>query len=246
MTAMPTEQRPMKPPVGKTRLVSKPDEQQVLVMNQETDARTALTRGLKEYLEQLEWEASGGRKIRFERAVDTWADMEDGKVPYPSVAVQTTAPGIYDASKFAPAPANTDMLPNGLYLVSPCELVAPMQVEVWSTDTDERMALSAMLEQSLISPTTWMYGVRLALPHYFGLHAEYEFIDSSYQDSDVDATRRKRNLVINMTGRVPVARPISLPLAVVLPASGLLTPDMAEALRAKTGKAILRLALEVE
>lgn len=244
-TALPTEQPLLRPPIGRTRLMATPDDKQVLTTNQETDARTALSRGLKEYLEQLEWTASGGRRIRFERVLDVWAEPEDGKAGYPSAVVQGAGAGTYDASKLSPSADSKDRLPNGLYLLSPCELTQTLQVEVWASDSEERLAIVAMLEQALIAPTSWLYGIRLALPHYFGLVAEYEFTGLNYLDSEQDAGRRKRNAVITLTGRVPVARAVALPLAVVVPAMGMLSAGQADAMRNRTGEVVLRLALEV-
>lgn len=222
-----------------------PGDKQVLTSNQETDARTALARGLKEYLEQLQWTAQGGRHIRFERVLDVWAEPEDGKAGYPCAVVQGTGPGVYDASKLSPSPSDKDRLPNGLYLVSPCEFTQALKVEAWMVDPEERVAVVAMLEQAIIAPTSWMYGFRLSMPHYFGLVAEYEFTGLDYIDSEQDAVRRYRKAVVTLTGRVPVARVVALPLAVVVPALGMLSAEQEAAMRNRTSEVILRLALDV-
>lgn len=245
ITAQPTELAPLAPPIGRTRLMVQPSDKQELTSNQETDARTALARGIKEYLEQLQWTAQGGRHIRFERVLDVWAEPEDGKAGYPCAVVQGTGPGTYDASKFSPSPSDKDRLPSGLFLVSPCELVQAFQVEVWAVDPEERLAIVAMLESALIAPTSWLYGIRLSLPHYFGLVAEYEFTGLNYIDSEQDAVRRYRKAMVTLTGRVPVARAVALPLAVVVPALGMLSAEQEAAMRNRTSEVILRLALDV-
>ena len=49
------------PPAVGTRLVSDAEDLRSFTANQETDARTALTRGLAEYISTLTWADAGGR-----------------------------------------------------------------------------------------------------------------------------------------------------------------------------------------
>jgi hypothetical protein len=69
-----------------------------------------------------------------------------------------------------------------------------------------------MLENALVPTLNW-YGVRLALPHYFGAHATYELMSSAYVDSDADATRRNRNVALSLKGVVDVLHLRDAPLA---------------------------------
>lgn len=196
-----------------TTLVLRPDEREALTAVQKTDVRTALTRGLAEYLLQLSFEAIGGRRVAFRKVVDTWADAEE-RVMYPYAVVQAPGEGNYDAVSFTPH-VDADQflpLPDGRFLVRLSEFTANLTVEVWANDIEERMALMAMLERDL-SPVDWMYGVRLRLPHYFNVHASYEPGPSSYTDSDEEAIKRYRKATVRVSAACAVIRLSTFPAA---------------------------------
>lgn len=196
---------------GGTRLIVDPTEKQRYTINKETDARTALTRGLKEYLLQLQVNMEG-RIIQFDQVFDTYPDFEDG-ARYPAALVHSMDEGVYDASKLTVTPNTKTRMPSpdeDLYLVSPAEYVLMIKIEMWATDAVERAALCAMLEDAM-SPVLYIgSGVRLELPHYHSTRAEYEMVSHTYTDGDAEAMRRFRVATMNVRGRVPVIRVASL------------------------------------
>ncbi len=201
------------PPNGPTRLITAPNIKHRFNAIQETDARTALSRGLKEYVEQLQFELLG-RTEHFISVYETWAAPEDD-ANYPSASINSTTKGKYDASKFQvqmPQASNIIAMSNGLYPVSPCEYTLDMMLTVWAEDSVQREALCAMLEKEL-NPLDWRYGLLLELPFYFNQRATYEVMDSGYADNEDDVQRRRRKAEFTIRGCVPVTRVEQLPQA---------------------------------
>jgi hypothetical protein len=200
-------------PASAVALIADPRTQQVLTSRRDTDAHTALVRGLAEYVAGLsiDW---GGRDVRFAAVVENYAEPEDG-ADYPRAAVYGEGQGTYDASRFTPRPARADLISPiddpGVYLVTRSEYRLTLLLEAWATDKEERAALRAMLEDAL-SPVEFMYGARLVLPHYHGMHADYELLTGQNQDDDATAIHRWRRATLRVAAQVPVVRPVSLPL----------------------------------
>lgn len=194
-------------PQRRTRLVELPDDRQELTGDRETDARTALTRGVKEYLEGLEITMNRGRRSRFAKVVETWAESEDPAM-YPAAVVFAVEAGEYDASRFSPK--LTVIQGGGAALREVSELSQQVVVEVWATDPKERMALVAMLEDGF-EPVDWMTGFRLELPHYFNARATFEKLMMSYDDSQESAQKRHRKAVFILAGNVTQYRRVDVP-----------------------------------
>jgi hypothetical protein len=202
------------PSVG-TRLIEEPGAQPNYTSNQETDARTALTRGLAEYVSQLSIDASGGRFLAFNAVFQTWAEPEDEAV-YPRAAVYAESPGEYEDSKLTPIISSVPRLPppDGRFITSPAEMRLDMILDVWTTDPAARYNLVALLEDRL-NPVDWRYGMLLELPHYFGQQGTYEPRDMSYIDGEDSAQRRIRRARFTIRGRVAVTKLVSRPGAQV-------------------------------
>jgi hypothetical protein len=179
----------------------------------ETDARTALTRGLAMYLRGLEFDGGAGRILAFgNRVFESYADPEV-QAAFPSAMVSSDSPGNYDASRLTPGePVDRVQAAEGNALISTSEFVLDMVIDIWATEPRSRMALVAGMEQAL-SPVDWMYGLRLDLPFYFGARAGYELQSVQYIDSEESATRRYRRASMVVSGRVPVYRFAAKPLA---------------------------------
>jgi hypothetical protein len=179
----------------------------------ETDARTALTRGLAMYLRGLEFDGGAGRILAFgNRVFESYADPEV-QAAFPSAMVSSDSPGNYDASRLTPGePVDRVQAAEGNALISTSEFVLDMVIDIWATENRSRMALVAGMEQAL-SPVDWMYGLRLDLPFYFGARAGYELQSVQYIDSEESATRRYRRASMVVSGRVPVYRFAAKPLA---------------------------------
>lgn len=193
-------------PAGNTQLITSPDTKPNFTANRTSDARTALTRGLAEYLMTLELPANGGRNFYFRKVYEVWAEPED-PADYPSAAVLILEESQYDASRLVPSGGSSVRLPapDNRYLLVSSELTAKLVVEIVATDPVERQALVSMVEDGF-APVDWMYGVRLALPHYFGQHATYEPLSVQYFDSDEEGMRRFRRAQITVAATVPVTR----------------------------------------
>lgn len=203
------------PPLGSTRLITQPGQPHRFNVQQEADARTALCRGVKEYIEQLSFDMLS-RTVAFKQVFQTWADSED-EADYPSAAVNGSAMGRYDDTpKFqAELPNPSEKIPGTRdFIISACEYVLDITLSVWATDNTERSALVAMLEQAL-NPVDWQYGFTLELPFYFNQRATYELKEGGYVDTEEDALRRRRLAKFTIRGSVPVTRVERLPIAII-------------------------------
>jgi len=185
--------------VGRTRLVSPVGDLQVLSGRQETDVRTAITRGLKEYLERLSIHLDGGRVLSFKQVFQTWAVPEVPSV-IPSATVYATSPGTYDTSSFTPT--RKVLADKKTVLRQPCEFVQEVFVEVWAQDPIQRMGLTMMMENGFC-PYDEMYGFRLELPHYFNVRADFEPTQMAYMDSEDASQQRWRRLGFRLMARAP-------------------------------------------
>lgn len=179
----------------------------------ETDTRTALTRGLSEYLGQLVFNAQGGRQLRFDKVLNTWAEPEDN-AHYPRAAVYSDDMGVYDASSFTPQPPNArNQIPGtNKYLVKSSEFTLEIKVEIWANDPPARRELVAGME-SAFNPVDWMYGFVLGLPFYYGERAVYELKALRYMDTEEDAMRRYRKAAFILSSQVSQVNVFEYPAA---------------------------------
>jgi hypothetical protein len=201
--------------MNKSLLITRPGIPISYTGDQETDARTALTRGLAEYLARLVFKAPGGRELRFNKVLDTWAEPED-EAHYPRAYVGGIGEGTYDSTGFTPdQPTSRNKLPgppDGRYLVSACALVQDLTVEVWANDPPARRAIVAGLETAF-NPVDYMSGFFLELPFYFNSRARYSLKGMAYLDNEQDAMRRYRKAAFTIAGEVPVMNIFTYPLA---------------------------------
>lgn len=189
-----------------TRLVNRADSRQVFLDYRETDTRTALTRGLAEYLETLAIDWPGGRQSRFVRVFQTWSEPES-IAEYPSAVVYATDAAEYQDSVLTPT---LIQIPNtNKYLREVAELKLSLTVEVWATDPRERMALTAMVEDAL-DPHEFMTGLRLELPHYYNQRATFEKMSMSYEDAPESAQRRWRKSIFRVDGHITQLRRVGV------------------------------------
>lgn len=185
-------------------LVDVPGSRPVYTGLRQCDSRTAVARGLAQYLASLQIGWRAGRPLRFQQAVEVWSSPASFS-KYPSAAVMIPSDVEYDASSFVPKLDPALKTPDGQYVVKTSEAVCSVSLEIWATDEEERDGLSAMLEDAL-APLDWMYGFLLDLPFYFGARAKYAPASVQYLDSDEDAVRRFRRAVHTLKARVPVLR----------------------------------------
>lgn len=177
-----------------------------------TDARTALTRGLADYLVQLSAEVEE-RDVRLRRVLEHYAEPEERAV-YPSACVYALGPGRYSPA-FTPQVTPGVQVPGtdpAAFLVTTSELQLDMTVDVWTTDPVMRMAVCSMLEDGL-NILDWRGGVLVELPHYYGHRASYDLLDTAYVDDDANASAGNWRAMLTVSGKVSVARLKTLPQA---------------------------------
>jgi hypothetical protein len=183
-----------------TELITDPDDLQVLTSCRETDAHTACTRALKEYLTGLSIDWNGGQLLQFCKVTEDWADVED-IADWPSAAVYTQEPGIYDEDSFSGRITQT---PDGYTLLIASEFTQVVMLDVWANTKQTRTGLVAMLEDAL-DPVEWMSGARLRLPHYHGVHATLIKMSVDYADG-TNAAKRWRLAQIQVAVSIPQIR----------------------------------------
>ncbi len=198
-------------PPDRTQLVVPRTSSGPLTARRDSDTRTALTRGLAEYISSVVVEREDGRKLRFQKVFSSWAEPEEGSV-YPSAIAYTIGAGVYEASKFAVVPTKDSQLPapDERYALSPSEFVIDVTVEIWATDPPERTTLVAALEDTF-NPFTGQYGFSLDLPHYHNVRATFEPLQMGYMDSETDAMQRNRKAMFLLNARVPLIKLASFP-----------------------------------
>jgi len=180
-----------------------------LTARRETDAHTALTRGLAEYLQSLSIEWTDG-PLSLADAVYDHAEFENANI-YPRAAVYASGEGTYDGSHLAQmVPRET--LPNGLYPISTDELVLDITVELWAQSKVQRTGIAAMLEDGL-RPIPDSPGFKLILPHYYGCNSEYVAKRMTYSFSDDEAQANVWKATCVVWARVPVIRTAKLGIA---------------------------------
>lgn len=185
---------------GETTLITRPDIRESLTFRQETDARTALVRGLAEYLRPRRMESPAGL-VEFKAGYFDHAEPEE-RAQRPSFSVMGVGMGQYEPVHMTPIVFRDPLTPKR-HLVTPAEYTLNMTVQLFCTNPQERMMCSALLEAA-IYPVSWMAGFRLQLPFYFNSYATFEPQGTEYRDSPDTAVRRERNSVLQLVGRVRV------------------------------------------
>lgn len=197
-------------------ILRREDSNVELTLNQETDTRTAMVRGLCEYLEDMEFSYFGERVFRFKKVFESWSEFEEN-AEYPSAFVYEQVEGEYDnEGKLTPSVELRDMdSPHGLYLVCYGEYTQSLAIQLWATDPVERMALVAMIENHL-NPVEWKTGVSVVLPHYFNAVCTFELRYCKYEESKEQSMQRYRVASIGIDARVPLLRLGGYPTARIL------------------------------
>jgi hypothetical protein len=195
----------------RTTLILDPEAKYPLTTYRETDARTALTRGLSEYFQNQSITMPGGRLLSLKNVYEVWPEAEQD-VEYPAFTCTPEGDGSYDAKSFTPVLRPSDRIgpPDDRWPTSGAEFVQTIRGELHTTDPDARMGLTAMIEDALW-PVDWLGGFRLLLPHYFGAVASFSATTMGYPDAAETAVERLRVTYFRIIGRVPVIRLAGLP-----------------------------------
>lgn len=189
----------------------------------ECDSRTALTRGLAQYLSQVA-SVFGGRAARPVKVFDTYPGPDQIQV-LPAIAVVSDQPLEYDTTNLTPSSLYATNLPRAQsinppqyvdqWLIQTSAVTTNLKAEIWCADPTERMALAMAIEDAMV-PVAWMYGFRLALPFYFSAVAEYAGTSIEYLDDDQTIWQRYRRLAVRFDAEVPVYKHVQGPRAKIL------------------------------
>lgn len=199
-------------PTPETLLILDSTKTEQLTARREGDVVTAMTRGLAEYVGQLVLESEDGREVRFHSVVHEHAEPEED-ADYPVAVVATEGAVSYDASNFTPKLSGGQIpTPDGRFVTVLSEAVATLVLHIFATDREMRSELAALLELGL-SPTSFMYGCRLELPHYHNSRATYEPVSITYVEADGKARAGIWEAVIRLNATSPVIRLDTIPLS---------------------------------
>jgi hypothetical protein len=170
-----------------------------------------MCRGLAEYIEDISFDAQGGRRLVFQAVHEEYAEPEK-QASYPSAVIRPRGEGVYEGRGLTPGadPAERLPPPDLRYLVVPCDYVTTLAVEVWANDTQERAVLVMALEQAFM-PNSSKWGFDLELPHYFNIRANYALRGLSTDDDADQALRRYRLATVTLAARVPVVQMFTFP-----------------------------------
>lgn len=194
-----------------TRLVRKPNDKRQPTPEQSTDATTALTRGLAEYVRSMPPKSGpDGRDVYFQACYDAWAQPEN-LAAYPAfIAFTNDNDGRYTtAGGFSPRVAE-HRYDDGSYEVTGATLEVEMKGEIWCNDPEERKLLCWALEEAF-EPVDWMYGFRLELPHYFNQRATFEPVRIAYFGGAAEAIAGFFPARVILNASVPKTRLLGLP-----------------------------------
>lgn len=206
------------PPVPPVEVSSKPDpapvlgdclirtpqeaQNRVLTANRTTDSRTALKKGLADYLMSLPpfIHPTHGREVELRKIYDTWPEQEE-KTQYPSAVVFSPEKHPYESSSFTPILDPDCKVDATTYLVKHAEVNFNMVIDILSTDPEERICFGMQMEDAL-NPVDWMYGFQLELPHYHNLRGVYQVMDGNHPDDEPSVFKRNRHLTLTVNGQV--------------------------------------------
>ena len=186
-------------------------EKEVVGGYQEVDARLALTRALAEYIQDLQVDAPDGRRLRFKAVHEEYAEPEE-QLSFPSATVLLVGSGQYEARSLTPSldPKERLPMPDGRYLVVPCDYVQDVAVEIWTDDVMARSQLIAMLERAF-NPQFHRFGFVLEMPYYFNTRAVYALKELSVRDDADNAQRRIRIASFTLSAQVPLITLFTFP-----------------------------------
>lgn len=192
-----------------TRWISDPSDQEALTDVSDTDAKSALSRGLAEYLtEHVQISPDRGlAQTTLKKVVDMYAEPEVLS-EYPSATVTFSGSGESDSSSMQALPVNRD---GTKCLLVTASFTQDLVVEVWCANPLERSLFGNAVEEAL-DPVDWMCGLRLELTHYHNARATYMLKSVDYDDSDQQNMRRYRIARFTVTATVPRLRLVSYPL----------------------------------
>lgn len=192
---------------GRTRLITSPTDLQVYTFDREADTRSALARGLQEYLETASIDWFDGNRFEFREVHRTWAAPEDPAL-FPAASVVAAVPAEYEDDRLGSPQLITLEDGTGRRIKIVAEMMQQFDLWIWGSTDNERAAMTAVVED-MLEPNDWMTGLRLELPFYFNSRATYEKVDIVYDDGEGGTQRRWRKSIMSITGNLSQIVPIS-------------------------------------
>lgn len=186
-----------------TELITDADDLECYTLVRECDTHTALTRGLAEYLAQLDspQNKQSNQTLRFSKVVTDWADPEERAKDFPLAAVYTQEAGYFGPDdSFQGRIKDVCGTSESIKVCNDFELT--LVVDVFTTNKPERINMVMMLEDAF-EPVDWMTGFRLHLPHYHGVHANFEMINLDYGEDSDKAAKRWRLAQFQIAASLP-------------------------------------------
>lgn len=224
---------------GLSRLVVRPSDRERPTWRKDCGARAAISRGLKEYLEQLSIDAPvGGRALSFVQVEASYGDLwTPAKCPAANV-VGGVGDAEYDSARTSGNPIECEN-DTGRELVNdrdalgqalppnrkqawftPSSFEVTLTVECWAQDKGQRDLLELMLEEDFNPTPDWLGGgFRLELPHYCGARADYHIARGSIGYEGREAAQNRYVLRYTVEAkldlRVRKSRPRLIPTVVL-------------------------------
>lgn len=178
------------------RFIEFPGDPEIPTKDCTVDVRTALVRGLADYLRPVRISPDLGRAdVQLRAVIEHRAEYEE-LAEYPSAAVycQGSLSMADGADSLGPQNAESYRVENGTLQIHG-EATGTVVAEIWCANPVER-ALFAMAMERVAHPCDWRSGFLMELPYYYNQRASYLLQTSDYQDSDQDVQRGYWKLVL--------------------------------------------------
>jgi hypothetical protein len=169
---------------------------------EECDCRTALARGLAEYVRAIQGFDLTGKSVKFANVYDTWPDSADTQA-LPAASVYADGDGSYDTGQLGVM--TQGRVPDGRTYAVVAEYATNITIELGARSKDERAALVAAIERALV-PEARIYAARLVLPHYFNAVAEYSLQTNVYENSPDQVQAGRWTATVTVAASVPQVR----------------------------------------
>ena len=188
------------------RLITDPRDREKTTFVRQCDCRTAVARGLKEYIEDLSIDWTNGKHLAFTEVLEVWGDEVNPADMKQSCVVNGVGEGTYLDTQLSPTLQRCEDGTNRVVKIVG-EFEQEFDVLIWSDTPTNRVALVSMVEDAL-DPVDWMCGMRLELPFFFGARATYDSANVVYIDTADDAQKRYRVASIHVTASVAHIIPV--------------------------------------
>lgn len=187
----------------KARLITNPRDEKELTARRQDCCIQACVRGMADYLETLSIN-SDGRLLKFKAVYDKVPAPEKRAV-WPAAAVLSEGECTYEDTQLGSASHSVISDQDARRVTSPADMRVILRITVWATDPVERSALTAMVEDAL-NPVDWMGGVRLELPYYHMVRADYSVVGCELQEDEALTQQGFRKASFRVQATIPLVK----------------------------------------